>query len=576
MIRSCRFLLLLSLALPTYATPQTPAIPHLGETVEISIVNVDAVVVDKQGRRVQGLHRDDFDIYENGVRQPITNFAEYASAREEQRAITGSAGAEAPVAAPQPPPLRSIIVFVERFQLPSFSGDPIFGRIKTLLHDSVRPGDRVMVASWNNGVFVLQQSFTDDSSKIDKAIDTLAEVTKTASHNSMDNFLTELDAVARFEAAGAAFGAREVASLGTAGRNAVEDSGLSFFAEQDARMFAKIAMFDERRKVQTLNALMRSAGALDGKKVLLLATHRLSMYSGAEAFYGAGATSLPAAVRDEFDARPMMRTLIDTANANGFTIYPVYPEGLGTLSMPSSESGEQHVSGSALDNLILLNETPMLEYVAAETGGMTAWGGKDVTNLLPRIGDDFDSYYSLAYRAMPGKASSLKVDVRVKDPSLTVRSRRGFVPKTETTRMEDRVIGTLFGNAPPSSFAINVTTGAAKHAGKSKAYLIPISVEIPIAALTALPGPGNVHNGAFSVFVAWGSTVGGVSETHHDTKAYSIAPADLARSKTGHYTYTFSVESLIPSPHIALGVYDEVSRDYSVRMVDVQAPAERR
>ena len=82
-MRSSSCLLLLLLALPASAAPQTPPVPHAAESVEVSIVNVDAVVVDKQGHRVQGLRRDDFDIFENGVRQPITNFAECSSTPDE-------------------------------------------------------------------------------------------------------------------------------------------------------------------------------------------------------------------------------------------------------------------------------------------------------------------------------------------------------------------------------------------------------------------------------------------------------------------------------------------------------------
>src|SRR5438067_1238009 len=159
-MRSSSCLLLLLLTFPASAWPQTPAVPHAAESVEVSIVNVDAVVVDKQGHRVHGLRRDDFDIYENGARQPITNFAEYASAHAEQSAVAG-VKAEA-VAAPQPPPpqRRSIIVFVERFSLPSFRSDPMFGAMKKLLHDSVRPGDRVMVVSWNHGLDGMRQHYT--------------------------------------------------------------------------------------------------------------------------------------------------------------------------------------------------------------------------------------------------------------------------------------------------------------------------------------------------------------------------------------------------------------------------------
>jgi VWFA-related protein len=290
-MRSSSCLLLLFFAVPASAAPQSPAVPHAAESVEVSIVNVDAVVVDKQGNRVQGLRRDDFEIFENGLRQPITNFAEYSSAPQQQ---TATVSAQIPTAVPQAPPpqQRSIVVFVERFQLPAFRSDPMFAAMKKLLHDSVRPGDRVMVVSWNQSLVGIRQNFTDDLSKVDKALDAIASRTITMNHDQMDDLRQELDAIRSFES--------EASAFGSGGLPALEDSGLSFFGEQSARMKAKIAMLDEKRKVETLKALMRSMGGADGKKVLLLATHRLSQYAGAEAFYTAGSGGeLSANIRNE-------------------------------------------------------------------------------------------------------------------------------------------------------------------------------------------------------------------------------------------------------------------------------------
>jgi VWFA-related protein len=556
-MRSLRCLLLLFVAIPSVAAPQTPVVPHATESVEVSIVNVDAVVVDKQGKRVQGLLRDDFEIFENGVRQPITNFAEYSSTPPQQQ--SGVVTAQVPVPAPQPPPSqqRSIVVFVERFQLPAFRSDPMFAAMKKLLHDSVRPGDRVMVVSWNHGIVGFRQPFTDDLSKVDTALDALARRTVTMNRDQMDDLRQELATIPD------AFGG---------GRQPIEDTGLDFSREASARMKAQIAMDDEKRKVETLKALMRSMGGAEGRKVLLLATHRLSEYAGAEAFYIAGAGQLPAEVQSEFDAKPLLRTLVETANANGVTIYPIYAEGLGSTTLPAADQANAPSPGSgAFDYRVLSNETPMLDFVAKETGGVSAWGSTEVTKLLPRIGDDFDSYYSLAYRATPTKAAARKIEVRVKDPSLSVRSRRQFVPKTEVTRMEDRVIGALFGNAPRSAFRF-AAKSAAPARTKNKTYLFPLTVQVPIAALTPLRGQGDVYNGAFSVYLAWGSTIGGVSDTHHDTQPFSIPAADLDKAKTGHFTYTISVESLTPSLRVALGIYDEVSRDYAVGLINLQAP----
>jgi VWFA-related protein len=556
-MRSSSCLLLLLFALPTFAAPQTPVIPHAAENVEVSIVNVDAVVVDKNGNRVPALRRDDFDIFENGVRQPITNFAEYSPHQESALATAAAAASQPPA-----PQQRSIIVFVERFQLPAFRSDPMFGAMKKLLHDSARPGDRVMVVSWNRGIVGIRQDFTDDLSKVDKALDAIASRTVTVNHDPMDEARRELADVKAFASDSKAFaGAKQLVA---------EDAGVSFFTEQSSRGLARVAMLDEKRKVETLKALMRSMAGAEGKKVLLLATHRLSEFAGAEAFYTSSDDQLPAEIRNEFDAKPLIRGLTETANANGVAIYPIYPEGLGSESMRTAD--QRSSPGSAFDARVLSNEIPMLDYVAKETGGVPAWGSTEVTKLLPRIGDDFDAYYSLAYRATSTKPASRKIEVRVKDPKLSVRSRKQFVPKNENTRMEDRVIGALFGNTPPAAFQFAVTSQPPARQ-KTKTYLIPIGVEVPIAALTALRGQANVYNGAFSVYLAWGSTIGGVSETHHETQQYSIAAADLERAKKSHFTYTISVESLTPSLHVALGVYDEVSRDYAVRLVDLPAPS---
>jgi len=572
-MRSMSCLLPLLFAIPLPAAPQTtPVIPHAGESIEVSIVNVDTVVTDKQGNRVRGLRRDDFEIYENGVRQPITNFAEYASEREATSAGVATPPATAAPAAPQTPPYqkRTIIVFVERFQLPAFRSDPVFAAMKKLLHESVRPGDRVEVVTWNHGILGTRLDFTDDLGRIDKAIDAIAERTITADINPMDDLEREVDALATWEAEMAQFGAGK--NLG--GAEILGESGLSFFVEENSRMSAKNALLDEQRKVQTLNALMRATAAVEGRKIVLLASHRLSEYAGAEALYMAGATILPSDFRREFDGKPLIKSLIDTANANGFSIYPVYAEGLGSNAFVSSQFKGTQPKSIAYDYLVLNNETPMLEYVAQQTGGVTAWGSKDVTTLLPHLVDDFESYYSLAYSATAGKVASRKIEVRVKDPKLTVRARKQFLPKSDTTKMDDRVIATLFGNAPPSSFEVKVRLSAPK-LDEKKHYLIPITIEVPIGSLTMLPAGSDASSGAFTVYMAWGSTFGGVSETHHDTKQFTIAAAELAKAKANHFTYEFKVESATPYLRVALGVYDEVSKEYALNLVDLQAPAKR-
>jgi VWFA-related protein len=563
-----RSLLLLLLAAGFAAAQSPPSIPRAGENIDVSIVNVDTVVTNKHGARIHGLRKEDFEIYENGVRQPIKNFAEYASDRQ-----AASAGAALPSAtsAPtqitqQPPPRqrRTIIVFVERFQLPSFRSDPLFAAMKKLLHDAVRPGDLVTVVTWNHGILGRRLDYTDNLDFIDKTIDAIAQRTTTVDHDAMDDIEKEIDSLTTWEAEVAAFGA----GRGIGAAEGARESGLSFFVEENSRMSARTALLDEQRKVQTINALMRSSGSTDGKKILLLATHRLSEYAGAEALYMAGANVLPSDFRREFDGKPLIKSMIETANANGFTIYPIYAEGLASNAEVTAQYRSVQPRNTAFDYLVLNNETPMLEYVAAQTGGVAAWGSIDVTNLLPRVTDDFESYYSLAYSATPADAATRRIEVKVKDPKLTVRARKQFLPKSDTTKMEDRVIATLFGNAPPSSFDIKVRLAAPK-LDEKKHFIIPVTIEVPISALTLLPRDADSSSGAFSVYTASGAVLGGVSDTHHETRQFTIRNAEIESAKQKHFTYEFKVASSTRYLRIALGVYDEVSKEYALNLVDL-------
>jgi len=573
-MRPWRCLLLLSIAGSISSLAQTPVVPHAGETIEVSIVNIDTVVTDKHGNRVRGLGKDDFEVYENGVRQPLTNFAEYGSEGKASSVgtVTAPPAEGAPRSAPQPPPAqpRTIIVFVERFQLPSFRSDPVFAAMKKLLHATVRKGDRVMVVTWNRGILGMRQEFTDDLVRIDKAIEMIADRTTTLNHDPIADLEQEIDSIQAFEEETAAMNGGRIATS-----NIPNESGLSFFVEQMARFTAKDAYLDEKRKVETISTLMRSAGGTEGKKVLLLATHRLSMYAGAEALFAAGAPLLPADFKNQFDGKQLIRSLIQAANQSGFTIYPIYAEGLAMTSGATSELRARQNKPIGYEYLVLNNETPMLEYVAKETGGSAAWGSNEVTKLIPTVGEDLDSYYSLGYRATPGKATARKIEVKVKDPKLVVRARTQYMPKSDTARMNERVIATLFGNQPPASFEVKVRLAPLK-LDEQKRYIIPVTIEVPISALTTLPAAGNVHNGAFTVYMAWGAVLGGLSEPHRDTKQFSIADADLAKAKGNYFTYQVGVASATPYLRIALGVYDEVSKDYALNLIDLQPPMKRK
>jgi len=67
-MRKAAFLLAAGCAVAAFA--QAPLV----ERIEVSVTNVDVVVTDFAGRPLYGLTRDDFEIFEDGKPQKVTNF----------------------------------------------------------------------------------------------------------------------------------------------------------------------------------------------------------------------------------------------------------------------------------------------------------------------------------------------------------------------------------------------------------------------------------------------------------------------------------------------------------------------
>jgi VWFA-related protein len=572
---------------PLLSSQQNAFIPRTVETIDVSIVNVELFVTDKHGQRVRGLTPDDFDVFENGVRQKVTNFTEYSGGdavvpKAAPGAPAAPAATAAAVAEPSQSQKRTVIVFVEHFQLSQKRSEPMFDALKASLHKMVRPGDAAIIVWYDRGEVVTRQRFTDDLAAIDRALD---QIQKDAGGAFIDDFriaARDADQIEIFtkEAQQVAEAALKI--------KLPSDSDPRYAARSLARMQATEAVYDQQRKMEAMKALMRAVSADDGKKLMLMATRRLSAKAGAEFFYAAD--NAPFAMHEAnvaFDMSRDIRSFYETANANAVTIYPIYAE--GNIEPESIEAGNTatdrinatggpigHIdetkvttmlSPGQIKQLIIDNEKNALEQIAAHTGGMMASGPSDIAGLMPRVEDDLQWYYSLAYRTSPTLESRARnIVVKAKNPDYTVRSRREYVAKSDVTRMEDRVISALFRPSDQAPFHIAVNVGQRRSRGKQ--MIIPVSIRIPIMKLTPLPEDSE-YTGAFSVYTAWGTRLRGISQTSHETKQYSIPADQLTRARKSYYTYTIELMTDPSTDRVAFGVLDEISKDYALKVVDL-------
>ncbi|HEV7766663.1 MAG TPA: VWA domain-containing protein [Thermoanaerobaculia bacterium] len=532
----------------------TAQIPSLGETIEVAIVNVDVVVTDSDGKRVHGLTRADFEVLEDGKPQELSHFAEYRGAAA--RAVMTVEGEPTVERAPdQPSQRRTLVIFIEIFKLPNFRVEPFIGSIKKVVRETIHGGDSVSLVTFDGKANVLLES-TSDVDLVEQHLDDVARQCIGVLHERTSLAAASAAEVREFDAAGAAMAASR--GLQAASRPTADET-----AVHAARTHALEARLEMNRRVATINTLLKGLAGVEGKKVLLLASHRLGEYTGAEYYYAAGVENgiIPPNERADIDNRPAVREIIANANASGVTIYPVFPTGLdaGKPADPAMPDVSQYV---------LMNEMVTLREVAEKTGGLATYGTLESGKLLPRLAEDMSDYYSLAYRATASRVDlARKIVVRMKDRKLTARSRREFVEKSDDTDMRDRVLAMLHGAPIESSFQLQAELGAAKKVSR-KTQSAPLKVRIPINALTLLP-QGTKHSGAFTIYAITGGLLGEVSEVTRRTQSFDIPEKDLARANASYFTYDFDVMVNVNTKQLAVGVLDEVSKTYGFVSVPV-------
>jgi len=105
------------------------------------------------------------------------------------------------------------------------------------------------------------------------------------------------------------------------------------------------------------------------------------------------------------------RNLIRDATVNNVVVYPVDPTGLGTAMTPPE--------GRASDRLLEL---------ASNTGGTAVTNRNDLVQGVIEVSREFEAYYLLGYASDNTKADGTlrRIDVKVNKPGIEVKARRGY------------------------------------------------------------------------------------------------------------------------------------------------------
>jgi VWFA-related protein len=132
----------------------------------------------------------------------------------------------------------------------------------------------------------------------------------------------------------------------------------------------------------------------------------------------------------QMDNDAYFRTLLDDANRANVSFYPVDPRGLAAWDTPL---GPEPPPTMLQDQANLKSRREAMFNMAAATDGLAVMTSNDLDTGLKRVADDLTSYYLLGYYSTNAKLDGRfrKITVRVKRPGVDVRARRGYRAPTE-------------------------------------------------------------------------------------------------------------------------------------------------
>lgn len=409
----------------TVRQPQQAAGDEDEEVVRISanLVQVDAVITDQKGKQVTDLQREDFEIYEDGRPQKITNFS-YVS--NEPEATKPSVASAVPMDKNAPPVpsvrlrpeqvRRTIALVVDDLGLSFESGHFVRSALKKFVDEQMQPTDLVAIIRTGGGMGALQQ-FTSDKRQLYAAIERV-----------------------RWNPQGRA----GISAFAPIGRELDDPSETD--EEQPGRSARDLSneadqFREELFTVGTLGALnyiIRGLKELPGRKSVLLISDGFNIFNTphADASGRIDAGNLGSGRNDR--VLEALRRLTDLANRASVVIYTIDPRGLPTLGF-SAEDNLSNLRPDQIQSALANRSNDYIEsqdgpnLLARETGGFSIRNTNNLSAGVRQVLDDQKGYYLIGYRpeesTFDPKTGSRRyhdIKIKVKREGLRVRSRNGF------------------------------------------------------------------------------------------------------------------------------------------------------
>ena len=397
------------------------------EVVRVSteLVQTDVMVFDRQGRFVEGLRPEQFELRVDGKAQTISFFDQIkAGQTDEGKKIAGARRGAAAQSRESSLGGRVVFFFVDDLHLQYDSVNRTREAILRFVNNDMQPGDQAAIFTASGQLGVLQQ-LTSEKAVLRAALKRLT-TREYGVRDAERTTMTEAQAVAveNNDRATLDYFVQQLAkemnqsvdrrrSIGR-NRQTPAENQIEGMVRARARSILEQSRFITRNMLQTLENLLRSSNPIPTRKVFFLIS---------DGFF----------ITPNSDTQQQLKQITDAAARSGAVIYALEARGL-TSGMP--DAGERlafDIVGDIppADIKAVTGAQEPLRLIAQETGGRAMLDANKFGDVFKQVLNETSSYYVLAWQ--PADESAQKnADFRLIEASikgrddLIVRMRRGF------------------------------------------------------------------------------------------------------------------------------------------------------
>jgi len=517
--------------------------------IEVSVTNISVIVKTKEGVPVTGLQPDQFEIYEDGVLQRMTNFFEVKGSQS--IGIVPDKTKEEAQKVQLLPTLpetiqNKIVFFFDTRNLHPLNGNWVAEKIKPFIQQyfAESQSNLGMVAFLSNKLEIVQE-FTSDSYSLLSAVGYIK--------SQPGEGLLRLRAREEMR--------REINRLfGIPSSLDVREKFLQ--ALEYARGFVEDEMNNQSFSLKSLDAFMDYLSGIQGRKILIYISDGLKLNPAREIFDSVGYNDAFGNIQMEtmnYDMTPEFKELVARCNAREISVYPIDAEKYDNVG-PSAESDKGRILDrpvSGVVNLNVINKDDALELMAEETGGSFIKARIDLEKGLQSIEQDLKYYYSLGYRSShesDNRYHSIEVKLKGVGGDPDVRFRRGFIKGLDEDSVSQAVTARLFLAHQENPLGIKIQILPVEKL-PFDLYKLTLKIYIPLDKVT-LTLKGREYTGKIKITVALLDSKNYWSDPEELFEEIKISLDEIEEAKRSYYPYLAELQVRRESYRISLGVTD--------------------